>query len=165
MYQERLDSVWQKSIWVGFCFSCCHRDPEKCRKMNGWGYPFTLYTANTEWCVVVAAATLCYLYMEPRPGRAQYSVRLETKAATGPTPGKCGANSLYSAPVTVNRLIPLEEAKISWAASPGKTHTHTNSAITSLDCFVPFHMTSGTKAFGILLNPTMKAAKPISVDQ
>lgn len=60
--------------------------------------------------------------MEPRPCRAQYSVRLETRTAIGPGPAICGAGFLFSAPVMLIHRIPLEEVKTSWASSPGKTH-------------------------------------------
>lgn len=116
---------WPRGSWIKVRKGClgCHAYPAAAESQT--------QIRGREWmegvierCVVVAAATapLCYLYTASRPCRAQYSVRLEAKAATGPGPGKCGAISLYSVPVMLIHRIPLEEVKTSWASSPGKIH-------------------------------------------
>lgn len=58
-------------------------------------FPLLWYKTTS---VVGATATvpLCYLYMDPCPCWAQYNVRFEVRAATGPGPGKDGSSPLYS---------------------------------------------------------------------
>lgn len=61
----------------------------------------------------VVAGYISYLYMAPPPGIAQYNIRLEAKAATGPGPVKCRASCLYLVPVMLIHLSPSDEVKAS----------------------------------------------------